>query len=81
MTRSAAVIASWAIARITPRAATGQTRDSISVMNATSVPSVTSPSPTASAPSSSTMTRLTLGMISRNVQNLADSRTFSIDVS
>ena len=81
LTRSAAVIASWAIARITPRAAMGQTRDSISVMKATSVPSVTSPSPTACAPSSRTMTRLTLGMISRNVQNFDDSRTFSIEVS
>ena len=66
---------------MTPSDATGQTSDSISVMKATSVPSVSSPSPTAIAPSSSTMHEAMLGMISRNVQNCADSRTFSIEVS
>ena len=39
-TRSAAVIASWAIAKITPSAAIGQTSDSIRMMKATSVPEV-----------------------------------------
>ena len=36
--RALAVIASWAIARITPSEATGQTRESSRVMNATSSP-------------------------------------------
>ena len=50
-------------------------------MNATSVPSVSWWWPTPSAPSSSTTTRLMFGITSRNVQNRAESRTFSIDVS
>ena len=41
-------------------------------MNATSVPSVSRPRPTASAPSSSTITRVRFGITSRKVQNFAD---------
>jgi hypothetical protein len=80
-TRAAAVIASWAIARITPSDATGHTSESIKVMKATSVPSVRAPWPTPSAPSSSTTTTARFGITSRKVQNLADNRTLSIEVS
>ena len=76
--RAAAVIASCAIARITPSEATGQTSDSISVMKATSSPGVSAPRPTPIAPSSSTTTTARLGITSRKVQNLADSRTLSM---
>ena len=79
--RSADVIASWAIARIAPSDSTGQISDSISVMNATRVPSVIASRPTASAPSSSTITRVRFGITSRKVQNRDASRTFSTEVS
>ena len=75
--RAAAVMASCDIARITPSEATGQTSDSISVMNATSSPGVSAPRPTPIAPSSSTTTTAKLGITSRKVQKRADSRTFS----
>ena len=48
------------------------------VMNATSSPGVSSPLPTPIAPSSSTTTTARLGITSRNVQNLAESRTLSM---
>ena len=79
--RSAAVIDSWAMASRNPSAATGQTSDSIKVMNATRVPSVSRPWPAATAPKPSTTIRVTLGMTSRKVQNRALSRTRAIEVS
>ncbi len=76
--RAAAVIASCDIARITPSEATGHTRESSRVMNATSSPGVRSPLPTPIAPSSSTATTARFGMPSRKVQNFAARRTFSM---
>ena len=79
--RAAEVIASWAIARMTPSDATGHTSDSIRVMKATSSPGVRSPRPTPIEPSSSTTTTAKLGITSRKVQNFADSRTLSMLVA
>jgi hypothetical protein len=79
--RALEVIASWAIARITPSEATGQTSERSRVMKATSSPGVSSPLPTPIAPVSSTITTATLGITSRKVQNLAESRTLSIEVA
>ena len=79
--RSAAVIASCAIARIPPSDVTGQISDSIRVMNATRVPSVIASRPTASAPSSSTITRVRFGITPRKLQNRDASRTLSTEVS
>ena len=79
--RAAAVIASCAIARITPSEATGHTSESIRVMKATSSPGVSAPRPTPMAPSSSTTTTARLGITSRKVQNRADSRTLSMLVA
>ena len=78
--RALEVIASWAMARITPSEATGQTSESSRLMNATSSPVVSSPLPTPIAPVSSTMTTARLGITSRKVQNFAESRTLSIEV-
>ena len=50
-------------------------------MNATSSPGVSAPRPTPIAPRSSTITTARLGIISRKVQNRADSRTFATLVS
>ncbi len=50
-------------------------------MKATSVPGVRSPRPTPSAPNSSTTATAKLGITSRKVQNFADSRTLSMEVS
>ena len=79
--RAEAVIASWAIARMTPREETGHTRLSSRVMKATSSPGVSEPRPTPYAPRASTITTATLGMTSRKVQKRAESRTFSILVA
>ena len=79
--RAAAVIASCAIARITPSDATGHTSESISVMKATSSPGVSWPRPTPIAPSRSTTATARLGITSRKVQNFADSRTLSMLVA
>ena len=81
MIRSAAVNASWVMASRKPRAATGQTSDSIKVMKATSEPMVSWPWPAATAPKPSTTIRVALGITSRKVQNFALSRTRSIEVS
>ena len=78
--RSADVIASWAIARMAPSDVTGQISDSIRVMNATRVPSDHRTVPTASAPSSRTITRVRFGITSRKLQNRDASRTFSSEV-
>src|SRR6478672_1306266 len=79
--RAAAVMASWPIARITFFFNDTETTESISVMNATSSPGVSSPWPTPMAPSSRTTTTARLGMTSRKVQNFADSRTLSMLVA
>ena len=76
-TRAAAVMASCAMARMTPSDETGHTSESRRVMNATSSPGVRAPRPTPMAPSRSTTTTARLGMTSRKVQNRADSRTLS----
>ena len=76
-TRLAAVIASWVIDSRKPSDAIGHTSDSIMVMNATSVPIVTRPWPAAYAPKPSTRINVRFGMTSSNVQNLADTVTFS----
>jgi hypothetical protein len=77
----AAVIASWVIDSRNPSEAIGHTSDSIMVMKATSVPSVTSPWPAAQAPNPSTMIRVMFGMTSSSVQNRADTDTLRTWVS
>ena len=73
--RLAAVNDSCVIDSRKPSDAIGHTSDSIIVMNATSVPSVTRPWPAAYAPKPSTTIRVRFGMISSSVQNFADTDT------
>ena len=73
--RLAAVNDSWVIDSRKPSEAIGHTSDSIIVMKATSVPSVTEPLPAAYAPKPSTTISVRLGMISNSVQNFADTDT------
>ncbi len=49
------------------------------MVKATRVPSVNEPAPTASAPSRSTMARVTFGITSRKVKKRDASRTLSIE--